>query len=574
MNMSFRTVPVYFLIFLFFAFCKKQEENQPDEPPEGCINLSDLITKQDYYLPFAIENNDNGVSTAVLNNKPVEFSFGNYLEFTETGFYELVLIYDDQQKAQDTIFFTTKTEEREASEWGIKTWVPVQVEHDYLSSEDVEIIYPRHYADSISVPFIFYVLESGSIIPVYCEGICPDIENTFNIKRGVGSVNISTFSISNQVKFIIGGKQVNASMSRYAGSEIELKGTVNTSIEIPANSLVRIRKNLYISSAGSLRINEGTLVLIDKEVDINISGPVVFSGTVSNPVLVTCSRSNQYWGGFITREPGGTIEAEYTIFCQSGFHDTEGYIWGHAGRQALFCTENSTLTLDHCYMTDHAGQIFYPLNSVITLDNILVQRVKTGGQINNSDLFVRNSVFTDFPDDSQVFSDNDNDALYLSASDAIIENTVFMFAKDDGLDSGNIEGGDITLSNCRFEACFHEGAALSSGGNALKNHTFTACIFTNCGQGLELGFSSPDHSVVADNCVFMNNGIGIRYGDNYTWSEVNGHILIRNSMSLNNNRDVWNMVRMNWRPKLGNMNFEDTKVSEYCPQYPELEVLN
>jgi hypothetical protein len=306
--------------------------------------------------------------------------------------------------------------------------------------------------------------------------------------------------------------------------------------------------------------------------DINLSGPAVFTGTAKNPVFVTCSRKNKFWGGFITRVSGGTIEAEYTIFCQSGYHDSDGYNWGHSGRQALFYTENSTLTLNHCFMLDHIGQIFYPQNATLTVDNILVQRAQTGGQVNYSDLTIRNSVFTDFPDDSYVFRDEDNDALYLSASDAEIENTIFMFAKDDGLDSGNEEGGEINLTNCRFEACFHEGAALSSGNSAVKNHTFTECVFTNCGQGLELGFSSPNHTVVADKCLFLYNGIGIRYGDNYDWSEVDGKMLITNSFSLYNDKDVWNMVRINWSPKLQNMVFENTRVSALCPQYPRLEL--
>jgi hypothetical protein len=223
-------------------------------------------------------------------------------------------------------------------------------------------------------------------------------------------------------------------------------------------------------------------------------------------------------------------------------------------------------------MLDHIGQIFYPQNATLTVDNILVQRAQTGGQVNYSDLTIRNSVFTDFPDDSYVFRDEDNDALYLSASDAEIENTIFMFAKDDGLDSGNEEGGEINLTNCRFEACFHEGAALSSGNSAVKNHTFTECVFTNCGQGLELGFSSPNHTVVADKCLFLYNGIGIRYGDNYDWSEVDGKMLITNSFSLYNDKDVWNMVRINWSPKLQNMVFENTRVSALCPQYPRLEL--
>ena len=314
-------------------------------------------------------------------------------------------------------------------------------------------------------------------------------------------------------------------------------------------------------------------MLIDEAVDINVSGPIIFSGTAENPVFVTCSRYNKYWGGFITRESGGTINAQYTIFCQSGYHDSDGYNWGHSGRQALFYTENSILTLDHCFMLDHIGQIFYPQNSTLTLNNILVQRVQTGGQINTSDLILRNSVFTDIPEESDVFMDSDNDALYLSASDAVIDSTTFMYARDDGLDSGNTEGGDILVTNSRFEACFHEGAALSSGNGSVKNHTFRNCIFTNCGQGLELGFSSPNHTVVADNCQFLKNGVGIRYGDNYTWADVQGKMFIRNSVSLDNDKDVWNMVRMNWSSKLTKMSFENTMVSKICPQYTQLQVI-
>ena len=179
------------------------------------------------------------------------------------------------------------------------------------------------------------------------------------------------------------------------------------------------------------------MILIDEGVDINVNGPVLFSGSAANPVCITCTKADKFWGGFITKVSGGTIEADYTIFCQSGYHDSEDYNWGHSGRQALFYTENSSLKLNFCFMLDHIGQIFYPQSSTLILDNILVQRAQTGGQINYSNLSLSNSIFTDFPDDSYVFQDNDNDALYLSASDAEIDNTIFMFAKDDGLDSGN-----------------------------------------------------------------------------------------------------------------------------------------
>jgi hypothetical protein len=563
-----------FLLLVFLAEGCDKEEKKIQQPPEGSIKLSNLETKQDYFLPFALENDNDNIQLTVLNNDTIDFSNGSFIEFKKNGFYELILKYKEGQNEADTFLFTTKTEEREYSEWGIRAWIPAAYETVSLGTEDVQIFYPRRYTDSIKIPFIFYIKESGAIKSIYCKAYSTDTESAFNIKRGVGSVNIPSYLISDQVSFIVGNRQLSTNISRIQEPVIEMPEIIETDYIIPANSLVRIHHNLDISTTGSLTVNEGAIILVDEAVDINVSGPVIFSGTEENPVLVTCSKENKFWGGFITRVAGGTIESHYTIFCRSGYHDSEGYNWGHSGRQALFYTENSTLILDHCFMLDHIGQVFYPQYATLIFDNILVQRVQTGGQLNYSDLTLRNSIFTDFPEESDIFLDLDNDALYLSSTDAVIENTTFMYAKDDGVDAGNLEGDEITFRNCRFEACFHEGAALSSGNGAFRKHKFINCVFINCGQGLEIGFSSPNHTVVADSCSFLNNVIGIRYGDNYKWSDVEGKMLIKNSVSLNNDKDVWNMVRKTWSPKLKNLSFENTKISKFCPQYPELEIIS
>jgi hypothetical protein len=555
-------------VVLALSGCGKKET----ETPDGCINLSDLETRHDYLLPFALCNDISGIRTAVLNNDTISFPYGGYHEFRENGFYALILSYSDLSQANDTFLFTTITEERKDSEWGIRAWVPFTPGTILPGAGEIELYFPHRYVDSVNVPFIFYVMEAGEVKPVYCGARSMQGGDFFNIKRGVGSVIVPAESFYGLVDFNVGGRQVCASLKKVSGTDIVMTGTLADPEEIPANSIVRIKGNLDITPAGSLTVHEGALILIDEATDINVRGRLVFSGTAENPILITCSRKNRYWGGFIAEGPEGTIEAQYSIFCQSGYHDSDEYAWGHAGRQALFYSENSSLKLDHCFMTDHIGQIFYPVHSTLLLDNILVQRAKTGGQINYSDLALTNSVFTDFPDDSYVFKDEDNDALYLIATDAVIENTVFMYAKDDGLDSGGDEGGDVTVRNCRFEACFHEGAALSSSGTVFKNHLFADCVFFNCGQGLELGFSSPNHTVTAENCLFLRNGTGIRYGDNYTWSDVNGTMLVRNSSSLYNDRDVWNMVRKIWSPKLEKMRFENTIISQFCPQYPLLQV--
>lgn len=564
----------WLLAMILLAGCSKNDDPQPVELPDGCISLFDLETKHDYYLPFAIVNDSNIVRKVFLNGKEINLASGRFTEFNETGFYELTVIYTDTQRTNDTFLFTTKTLERENSEWGIKEWIPEPFKPVLLGAEEVEIIYPRRVAGDIGVPFIFRIRESGALKETYCEGKCLATNDVFNIKIGTGSVFIPSSSLSGNTDFRIGGRNIRASLNKVPAPDSELTGVINTPVEIQANSVVRVRGSLEIAFGGSLVVHEGVLIIIDEALDIKLSGPVVFEGAPENPVYLTSEGTESYWGGFITRTAEGTLRAEYTIFSRSGYHDSEGYRWGHSGRQALFYTENSTLELNHCYITDHIGQVFYPQNAILVLDNILVQRVQTGGQINNSQLRLTNSVFTDFPDDSYVFADGDNDALYLNATDAVIEDTVFMFAKDDGLDSGMDEGGTVTVTNCRFEACFHEGAALSSGGNAVKNHTFNECVFINCGQGLELGFSSPNHTVTAGKCLFLYNGVGIRYGDNYEWSEVNGKMSVKNSFSLYNDRDVWNMVRKTWSPKLQNLTFENTRISKPSDQYPELETYN
>jgi hypothetical protein len=149
-----------------------------------------------------------------------------------------------------------------------------------------------------------------------------------------------------------------------------------------------------------------------------------------------------------------------------------------------------------------------------------------------------------------------------------------MYAKDDGLDSGGGSlDGDVTVRNCRFESVFHEGAALSGGSTGGKTQRFYNCVFMDCGQGLELGFSSNMHRVIADSCSFVRNGIGIRYGDNYTYPH-RGTMSVSNSFSINNEvRDVWNMNREEWEADTLLLELNNVWVSRYDPLYPHLKVL-
>ena len=96
------------------------------------------------------------------------------------------------------------------SEWGIRAWVPAPFKTSSLGSENIEMYYPHRYTDLIKVPFIFYVKESGVTKGIYCQGKCTASGDNFNIKQGVGSVNIAASALSDKADFVIGGKQLSA----------------------------------------------------------------------------------------------------------------------------------------------------------------------------------------------------------------------------------------------------------------------------------------------------------------------------------------------------------------------------
>ena len=111
---------------------------------------------------------------------------------------------------------------------------------------------------------------------------------------------------------------------------------------------------------------------------------------------------------------------------------------------------------------------------------------------------------------------------------------------------------------------------MSSLSPLVKSHNVVNSTFVNCGQGLELGYSSENHYVEVSNCLFYKNLVGIRYGDNYD-APVRGIIKIKDTESINNySKDIWNMVRENWKPSVGNTEFINCKVSKPVKIYPDL----
>ena len=573
---SVLNISIALLLSLSLLACNNKEPEpyiDPNPLPDSDIVLDDLVDMEVYAKGMKVDCRyfDGKFTSRILVNQTI-YNAPEMVNIDGAGYYRIeIFTKNSLADAPDVIRMVILDPERGETEWGLPPWTPEEVVTEVIGTQEIEMIYPGNIPDGYSFPLV--LIADGPLTSSTVNLKAKVGSNSFLIKRGVGSIWIPA---GNQAadQLVIDHRTFPIQTGKLEGPPMDLSGVIPIDMYIPPGSYLNISGDLTIPSGVNLTIDEGSFISIDPAVNIYNEGTLVFKGSEASPLTVSCSNPESYWGGVIGTGAGNSVEATYTIFGKSGYHNGADYNWGHAHRQALFYSENGLISLDHCYMIDHIGQICYSLFATVKMESCLVQRAKTGGQLNDSKVSISHSVFTDIPDDSRDYQDKDNDALYLIACIADISSSVFMYAKDDGLDSGG--GGTdglVRVSNTRFEAIFHEGAALSGGSSAGKNQFFTSCIFLNCGQGLELGFSSSTHHVYVDSCSFLRNGVGIRYGDCYDFG-VYGYLSVSNSESLENSyADVWNMDRLDWIADTMHMEFDNVWVSKGNPMYPQLKIL-
>lgn len=554
----------FFLVLLALALLASCNPMQSD------ILLDELLDKNEYTGGMVVGCETymgEDTEKIILNNH--SYNKPETLDLRAPGYYRIEIYTGKQETEARVIRMVVLDPVRGDAEWGLPVWTPENIIIETLEDKSVRLIYPRKAPAQLTSPL---VLIAGGDLTESLVNLKADLDGkSFLIKRGVGSTWVPSPGNIPPVLHI-DQERMTVEIMPIETAPMTLSGTVNSDLNIPADSYVTIPDDLVIPQGITLSIESGSFVTIDQGVNIINEGALRIKGSEDSPVTLTCSNGEQFWGGLIGTVSGNSVVASHTIFCRSGYHTGGNYDYGHAHRQALFYNEYGSILLDHCYMIDHAGQVFYPLFADLEISHCLVQRAITGGQANASEVIIEHSVFTDFPDDKRIYQDEDNDCFYLMQSDARISNSVFMFAGDDGLDSGGGGGGEVRVTNTLFESIFHEGAALSSSDQVHKSHSFSKCTFTDCGQGLELGYSSPNHLVKVDSCSFIRNGVGIRYGDNYT-NPHGGQITVSNSESLDNTfRDVWNMLREEWSADTAAMEFDNVRVSRADPLYPQLKI--
>lgn len=561
--------PLYLALFygLILSSCKPTEiEIETDHA------LDELQDKQEISGSMIVDVSElRGMQVQRLLVNDKSHSPEDALVMENPGFYRMeIFLKDSETQIPEVMRIVLLDEERGEAEWGLNKWIPLPPSLGQIDDRKIILVHPASVPAGVNIPMI---VKTDGVPGSYEHAFLAKAgSREFYIKQGRGSVQLPSEEGGDGV-LKIDHRNIPIEIDFSLSSPLLLQDTLASDLQIGAGSYIRIEEDLVISPGVSLVIEAGTFISIATGINIFNEGILLIHGSEALPVTLSCSEPDSFWGGIISTGSGNRVEARHCIFSQSGYHTDGDYNYGHAHRQALVYCKDGSLDFDHCYMIDHIGQVFYPVNAPLNISNSLIQRAKTGGQINGSNLVIKDCIFTDFPDDSGDYRDEDNDALYLMGCNAVIRNSVFMYAKDDGLDSGGSGGGSIQVFSTHFESVFHEGAALSSGGSAIKSHQFTGCTFLNCGQGLELGYSSPNHQVSVDSCLFQANGIGIRYGDNYINSQHRGQLIVSNSMSIfNTGYDVWNMLREEWSADTLKMEFTNVQVSSENPMYPHLKL--
>jgi hypothetical protein len=309
------------------------------------------------------------------------------------------------------------------------------------------------------------------------------------------------------------------------------------------------------------------------EADWLVSGQVIVEGSAERPVVFTPQRLDQPWGGFDCRGDTARLTFTYALLVGGGadpnwFDNHPGSGHSHRHEQpVIYVADGARATLTDCALFDLAGQAAHGEDGFFTLDRCLVQRCISTGQFNGGRVDIRRSALLEFPRDDGVFSDDDNDALYLTSGTHAISDTLIGWARDDGVDAGSGSSGTVTVTGCWLESCFHEGLAWSGGHRTTRT---TGTVMINCGQGIEAGWSSSADSpdVFADHCLLLGNAVGARFGDNYDWS-YNGFLRLTNSLVLYNYRDVWGLNWDDWTYRGAQMDIRGNLLTAPNPHHPD-----
>ncbi len=541
----------------------------------AAITVSGLADKTKYAnsVTFTITADPNAAATtATLDGVPVVV--GSAVVVKAVRYHELQA---ESRTAEGVLVdnkvfrFIVHDSARNGSEDGLPQHTPSRTVNDAPSAFTggvLKVIAPAAWPTGLPVPMAA-ILRTATGDPLWLNGTVNFggfSATTLQLRRGFGSVIAPAMSAGTlQLNARVAGLTDHPNIASVDPATFtDVAGTISSNTTWPANSRMHVTATLTLSAGATLTIGEGTIVLLSSgsgtagsAAELVVNGKLEVNGVAGNPVVFAPDSATGHWGGIELPVATSNVTAQHTIFAAAGedqtWFDTHSGYTTHKSQQALFLVAGSgsgtavgaQLHLNDCYCFSLAGQAMNSkTNTLIDLNRALMQRAVTGGELSGCKLTIDRSALIEFPSETAEFVDADNDAIYLTNGDLSITNTVIGFTKDDGVDSGG-NGGDnpftaaadvtpFVSTNNWFEGIYHEGNSLSG----TRNVTHTRCVFLNCGQGVEDGYSSSGTgdgpNALVDSCLFVGNRVGVRWGDNYgPGYSYNGSMEVKNSLVLN-----------------------------------------
>lgn len=547
------------------------------------IAVTGLTDKTVYVdqVTFTVASQPGFTYEARLDGTPLPV--GTQVSVNRVDYHELSVFRTNTTTLAVTnqlIQFIVRSSERGVTENGLPTWTPhpaIPSAPGEFANATLRILAPQTFPQDLAIPVVAWVENSAAhAVRVNGTVVAPG-QVPFELKRGVGSGFLSATNPVGTLNYqpTVGGLSTNKVITIETNTVwTGISGTLSGNITWPAGSRIAITNHLVLASGATLTIGAGSVVRVSPGVDITNNAAVIINGNWEQPVVFTPIAPDRPWGGFTMRTSTGSITGNGVIFTGSGavpnWFGSGGNPGSHRREQSLFfCGGNNVLSLTDSAAISLAGQLGHSVSgSTITFRRFLMQRTTSGGEFTGASFRVNDSAFIECPDDSANFVDGDNDALYLWSGTHGFTNTLFGFAKDDGVDSGGDGSGLINYQDCWFESTFHEANSLSGTGK-IVNHQHT--VFLNCGQALEVGYNGPTGNLW--DCLATGNVIGARFGDNYDWT-YDGSLRATNSLLIYNHRDVWGMTWSDWGYRTNQMDVRSDRLTAADSIWPENQVWN
>ncbi len=547
------------------------------------IEVQNLADRSTYVgrVGFRIEMADGFRYRAWLDQRAVS---PQYWQFAHPGYhvFEVERTPNNSNQTERRVYrFVVQDPVRGGSEWGLAPWTPrpvVDSAPEEFSGAQIELIHPAAIPAEMDFPVISWIREPDDRVRRVNGRLDLEIgetPQTLILRRGVGSILIPPATMpSGELSNVtsrahVASLQTEGAFERESATEwISLSSDITEDTSWESHSRIRLTQSIRILPGATLTVEPGTILALNPNVNITVDGTLHLQGTQEAPILLAPYERNTQWGGvFLWQEPA-QINVAHTIVTGSGAHRTWFFAnqggRSHRPEQAAFYFGPKTVgDFDHVYLIDNAGQAFHGEDATIRLRHSLVQRCQTVGQINDGAMTIESSALIEFPFESPMFVDGDNDALYFTFGTHQLTDTLVGWTKDDGVDAGGNDPGQVTIDGCWFEACFHEGMALS-GTNKRVN--VNRSVFLNNGQGVETGYLSP--RVTVTDSLFTSNLVGLRFGDNY-FREHSGFLQSTGSISIFNQRDVWGLTANLWDEDLAKMAIRGNLLGRELSNYPE-----